>query len=231
MKGEVETGGSDTSLQLSIIESHSFAEVEVILRREVKLKGKLTCFNPYRSSKITLREIDIDNLHPTSFYVLNGHLKLMRELREACLIQVDVDILHMTSESAGLAYYLRGISRSEEPSRIIPPVIECSFDDNGKLLVIDGLHRVMLARDLGHQGVAAVLVENIAAPAPVLPLEWKEICRVETVPLDTKKHRFRFNTPDEVTAWLEANHSNPRFLQGFDTFEKLGLMHDYVPER
>ena len=209
---------------LIITATYSFEDLRRKARDITLLDNVVAGFHPYRLSLITLEEVPLDQLHPCSLYVLESQLEITRQLRDAFLKQ-GVDPLRMTSDKALIEYRWDDFTHCV----ISPPIVEVSEDDGGILVLVDGLHRVWIARELGWDSVIVTKIENIACPLQPLPTRWDEISVFETVPPEAQKKRFRFNSPDEIRRWMLENHD--RFIQGFDFPEKLSWMHYQEPLR
>ena len=112
--------------------------------------------------------------------------------------------------------------------------MEVSEDDGGKKVATDGLHRITIAKEINEASIAVALIQNIAAPLPALPVDWEEVKRVDKVPPNQTKRKFRFRSTNEVLDWPnQSDRNRQRFLSGFaeqpNPLAHLGLMHTYKP--
>jgi hypothetical protein len=82
------------------------------------------------------------------------------------------------------------------------------------MVVTDGLHRVVKAKEDSLKSILVTKVQNIAIPLPVLPVEWDEVRVVDEVPPMEQKRRYRFNEMYEIKNWVKSNWE--RFAQGLD---------------
>jgi hypothetical protein len=196
------------TLNLAINKNHDSSELEKKLKIVTLYNQVIPGFYPYHQSKFSLSSVQIDQLYPCSLYILESQLKLLGDLYRSFL-GVGADILCLTPGQSIIDY-----TRHGKDYTIMPPVVELSEDDGGKLIITDGLHRVLIAKELGRQTITAVKIENIAAPLPVLPIEWNEIRLCDAVPPTEQKRRFRFRSMDEIWSWIKQNPE--RFNQGFD---------------
>jgi len=192
---------------LTIQSTHGFHKA-VDRLRDVTLKDK-PILHPYRMSKITLERVSIEDLYPCALYVLTENLNRVQKLREAFLKQ-GIDLLQMKVDKALVNYSWEG----KENCVITPPLIEVSEDDGGIMMVVDGLHRVIKAREFRLKTMVVTKIENISLPLPVLPVGWDEVKVVNTVPPAEQKRRYRFSSMDEIRKWEESNQE--RFVQAFD---------------
>lgn len=195
--------------ELTIIDTYDFLELTRRLK-EAPIKDKVIFgFCPYRPATITLESIPIGELHPCSLYVLKPQLYLLGELRRAFLNK-GVDILNLHPNMTVINYQW-----GDKSNQIMPPIVEVSEDDGGTLIVTDGLHRVILAKELGSEVITVAKIESTAAPLPVLPVEWDEVAIYEEVP--PTKRRFRLSTVEENWRWISDNPD--RFLKGLNSPE------------
>jgi hypothetical protein len=154
--------------------------------RSVALQSDPTKF-PYRAAQISFREYDPNVLFPTAFYVLEENLA-RTELLYRTLLSEGVDILH-----------LKGMLRYEFEGRehiIAPPLVEHYVERVGPSqgsvdVVVDGLHRVFLARSL-RVSVIAVTVAGATEPLVPLPVGWEEVRTVIEMPSSDSKRRYRY---------------------------------------
>lgn len=197
-----------------ITQVQDFARLEQRIRNISLLNESIKGLRPYRSSQIALEEVNIDSLHPCALYVLDQNLRTQRALRNSFLSAHGVDTLRMSEEETMISFRWGG--REQE---IIPPIVEISEDDGYLPVITDGLHRITLARELGLKKVAVVTISNTAVPLSVLPVEWFQVSRVDTVPPTHQKRKLRFLPPEEAFRWFGLNNRNlERFVGGFSDF-------------
>lgn len=141
--------------------------------------------NIYKDSLISLKIFDPESVSPTSKYVLMGSIRRLQVVRERLLDQ-GVDIFH-----------LRELIQFDGHT-IAPPIVEYSEEDSANLIV-DGIHRFFLAREVG-QMVTAVYVQQVPRELPVigLPVAWSEVARCEELPkYGYERRRLRPTIPDD----------------------------------
>lgn len=198
--------------RLEISATHDYAELEQRLRNVSTkgVKGNLHC--PYRESTIALTSVNPNDLNPCALYALSDHLELINRLRAEFQI-LGIDILNLNSDSALLEYSRQGRSNAI----ISPPIVEKSVDDDGKLVVVDGLHRVLMARNQGLNNISVVMIENSASPIPAYPVSWDEVEVMNHIPPIEAKRKFRL-TAENLPLWTSGNYA--RYMQGFDFPER-----------
>lgn len=161
--------------------------VESILK-DVRLNGDHEV-RPYADAQIRARRLRIADLRPTAYYALNGQLEGHRYLQRSLEREYALSLFDLT----GALDYLVG----DMLYRMGPPLIETYFEPaEGQVVsaIVDGLHRILLARALGHEYIWAVEITGIPPQFPLvpLPLTWDDIRLMDSVPPLEAKRRFRF---------------------------------------
>lgn len=143
--------------------------------------------HPYRQATITWLWCNPEILWPTSTYVLKPQLVFLRELREI-FQRFGIDIMKLNH---GVQYHLNG----QAPQSIIPPIIEESTADNGRLVILDGRHRIYLARQCG-MPIRCLCVQGVDPEYPLsgLPVSWNEVQELDAPPPHNEKKRYRSQT-------------------------------------
>ncbi len=167
--------------------------------REVPLLGDRT-LKPYASAKIEAKRVAIDELCPMAYYALHdkldrhGRLQAALERRYAIslfdlvgIIDYDWPETHTFLDAQSGADFC-----------MAPPIVEV-YDEPGigpVRALVDGLHRVLLARERGLDAIWAVEISDIppAMPLVPLPLTWADVTLCDEVPSLHAKRRFRFPT-------------------------------------
>ncbi len=136
--------------------------------------------NPYEYA--TIRSIDISPsaVLPTAKYVLKSNLETVAYLYTS-LLREGYDIFN-----------LHGILNIDADHDICPPILEI-WDEppyNNIPVIVDGAHRLYLAKLLGIPTVKCVVISgNIAHMLPVLPLTgWEEVHVCSEVPKDKRNY-------------------------------------------
>lgn len=194
---------------IEIIRVYPWEELEGILR-QVKLKGDPTLF-PYVTARIESQAFRIEEVYPLSLYVLSDSVQLHRELRELFLANYALDLLDLS----GIIEF-----RTEEGEHLIsPPLVEISKPDGDKPLLVDGINRFLLAREVGVPRVRSIVIAGVPDHFPLVPLpsRWDEVCVHETVPPEIEKRRFRFPDLDLFPdiSWfseVEVTGENSRYF-------------------
>lgn len=109
------------------------------LMRKVTLTKHESIF-PYENARISLESTDPLNLSPSSFYVLEDNLRYQSYLRNHLLDKEGVDILRL---DGGLV-----LESGKQTIDLVPPVVEVMGD---MPIILDGLHRTFLAKELGYE--------------------------------------------------------------------------------
>lgn len=165
--------------------------------RGIRLRGDPKLF-PYAEAEIKSQLIDVESVSPLSLYILSNKLRSQNNLRDALLARYGLDILDM----AGILEFKFG--QEDEPIRLAPPIIEVynetASENRGKVwALVDGTHRLALARKKGIRYVRAIVIRKVPERFPLmaLPLRWGDVKDYETVPPGLKKRIFRFPTPKD----------------------------------
>lgn len=154
----------------------------------------------YGDANISLREFDVGDVNPTSFYVIRDNMRFQRELREELLKQ-GIDSLHLDR-----AYELK--NDKGEIWTLMPPVIEVASRDvrfvpmEGELkyndvsqlnipIINDGMHRVSLARELGDT-FNGIYISGVLKEFPFYahPNGWSRVKEVDKVPASKEEKKF-----------------------------------------
>ncbi|MFO7322125.1 MAG: HD domain-containing protein [Chloroflexota bacterium] len=170
---------------------------------------------PYATARITASRLPIASLRPAATYALErqiaGHRALQRGLqREYALSLFDL--------TGALDYVCDG-----RQYRISPPLVETYFEPSeGQRIsvIVDGLHRVMLARELGIEEIWVIEISDIPEQFPLvpLPLTWDDVRLVSDVPPTLQKRRFRFPTLEsfpDISGFSQVQVNEENFLYFF----------------
>ena len=156
--------------------------------RKVHLLGDPDIY-PYQKAKIESRVISPDDVYPLSSYLLSGKLEIHDCLRKRFLKEKKIDIFDLRSAfqfsvDGGVNKFIFG-----------PPIVEVSLIDNAKPLLLDGLHRLFLAKKL-RKKIRVIWLSKISKELPIiaLPLKWTEIKKYSEVPALKKMRRYRWQT-------------------------------------
>lgn len=166
-------------------------------RGEPKLK-------PYASAQISLEPLRISDLVPLAKYGLAGQLGFVTRLYERLSSQGE-DIFNL---ECGILW---PDGQDERP--ITCPIVE-QWDNEG-LLLVDGLHRVLVARDFGRTELVCAVARGVEVPLVPIPVTWNDVKVFPEgqYPLEEEKRTYRFASatalrtaiPELATKITEAN--------------------------
>lgn len=200
----------DISGDLEIIRVHPWEELEGVLR-QVSLSGDPTLF-PYVTASIESRALEVREVHPLSLYALSDKVEFHKRLRELFLANYALDLLDLS----GIIEFRTG----GKDHVIAPPLVEISALDNNKVLLVDGIHRFLMAPEVNISKVRSIVISNVPNHFPLLPLPllWEDIKFYEDVPPQTKKRRFRF--PDlesfpDISSFSDVEVNEKNYLYFF----------------
>ncbi len=173
--------------EFRIVRYLGWEAVESILQ-DVGLNGDHS-LRPYADAQIRARRLRIADLRPTAYYALNGQLEGHRVLQRALEREYALSLFDLT----GALDYRVG----DMLYRMGPPLIETYYEPaEGQVVsaIVDGLHRILLARALGQEFIWAIEITGIPPQFPLvpLPLTWDDIRLMDAVPALEAKRRFRF---------------------------------------
>lgn len=140
----------------------------------------------YKNAKIELKEVKIEDLLPLQLYQLISSNKLVRNLYKIFKKKYKDDIFNMD----GYFTY----TADDKRYTFVPPIIEYVEGSKRKIqkIIIDGLHRILLAKKLKRKVVTAVIIENIPQKLilPVVPNSWEELKIVKIAPESKCKRKW-----------------------------------------
>ncbi len=190
-------------MNIKVVKEINFSELEEKIRKVPLLQKRNDSFEiyVYKEARISLRELDPEEVNPTTFYLLRSGLEFQRKLRKKLLEQDNIDTLHLTS-----AYELE--NEKKEIWTIMPPIIEVTqrvikyqskeheltydLPVNIKIPIInDGAHRVFIAREEG-LSFKGIYISKILEEFPFYahPNEWERVKIVETIPKTKEEKKF-----------------------------------------
>ena len=134
---------------------------------------------PYEYADIRQDKLDPSDVRPTAKYVLRSHLSTIEFLDRELLGQ-EIDIFN-----------LHGVVKIDDNNYICPPVLEVWKEQpfNEIPVIVDGAHRVYVARKRGIKINCVIISGNISSMLPVLPLTgWHEVFERDSVPKDKRNY-------------------------------------------
>lgn len=130
---------------------------------------------PYEYATISQMSIDPNTVRPFAKYVLQENLERIISLEQR-LLKDGIDLFN-----------LPGIVQIDDQHFICPPILERwpQSPYNNIPIIVDGAHRLFIAKQRGIRVNCIVISGNIAYPLPVLPLSgWDEVHVCNDVPQD-----------------------------------------------
>ena len=146
----------------------------------------------YEEADISVRRIHVNDVNPTTFYLLRDNIDFQRSLRRV-LLEQGIDTLQLTR-----AYNIE--NEKGEVWTLMPPIIEVTqrdviyFPRDGEIMyndivglqipiINDGAHRVSLARENGGL-FTAIYITNVNKEFPFYahPNPWERVKIVDSVP-------------------------------------------------
>ena len=146
---------------------------------------------PYAKAKIRLVQIPVTDLDPIANYVLKSQLGQLRLAQADLCSQYALSLFDLTASL--------NTKCAATLFRQVPPVIERYFEPTEQRMVnvvIDGLHRVFLARELELDKIWVVQITEVPDEYPVvsLPVRWEDVRPVIRVPANRAKRKFRYSS-------------------------------------
>ena len=134
---------------------------------------------PYEYSEIRQKSFNPSRVVPTAKYVLRYNL-------------ATIEALNQELEAEGIDLFnLVGVVKIDEYNYICPPILEVWEEEpfNGVPVIVDGAHRLYIARKRGIKVNCVVISGNISSMLPVLPLAgWEEVIEQDNVPKDKRNY-------------------------------------------
>lgn len=196
-------------------------EALVGLLRSVGLMGDKSV-KVYEHCQIQPKRFAIENLSPLALYALESQLAQHKKL-----------FWHLSKFGQNL-FDLAGVmeySQNGQNYRLAPPIVETYIEPTtGQpvTVIIDGLHRVLAAKQLGFDEVWAIEVSDVPNTLlPIaLPVTWSYVVTYGEVPKWGAKRLYRYKSPAEyptltaVTGQIVTNENYQYFL--YRDFSVLG---------
>lgn len=137
---------------------------------------------PYEQAQISIENVSIESLIPLAKYYLEEGIRQIASIRNQLIAEIDIFDLR-----GRLTWLDNGIDQV-----IAPPIVEL-WDNEGHLLV-DGMHRVCLARQEGRSIITCVVVRGVTVPLVPLPVSWEKVRAYPPgeMPGTADKRDFRF---------------------------------------
>ncbi len=208
---------NDNNSALRITSLHSFHEVEHMLRN-VRLMGD-THIKPYEDAIIEPKHAAITTLQPIALYVLAEQLTVQKKL-SPLFQDFSLNIFDLRSS---IRYDFAGQSFT-----MTPPIVETYYDVEQKKevsIVLDGLHRIWLARLLGLKSIGVIQIRHIKKECSLvaLPVSWREVKEYAQVP--TVKRKYRYPTLEafpDISSFSDVPVHQGNYLYFF--YRDLGIL-------
>lgn len=172
--------------------------------RAARLEGEADSPHFYQHAYLRGVTLRPDDVNPSAMYVLESRLRFQANLRSHLLETAGIDtlrlqeVLHLRDETSGVVFgmappYVEVVSEAvailpRPQDREAPPPQRLRM-----LLLIDGIHRFWLARELD-LSVSVVLVSDAPSEFPyrAYPCDWDVVRVTDVVPSSDKKRFYRF---------------------------------------
>lgn len=135
----------------------------------------------YQEAVMCLVKLNPSKVIPLSYYVLKPKMEMIKWLHNI-LANSQIDLLRLDE-----TVYSLDLSWREGIARLSPPIVEVH---DGQLLLVDGLHRFLYAKQIRYPFVTPIEIVGAFANLPCLPLAWEKICEITEVPPLNEKRRF-----------------------------------------
>lgn len=193
---------------MRILQYKKHSKDELISRlRKVTLLHSSSTQNPiyaYKDAEVELSEIPVSSILPSQFYYLEEPLLRVERIREALaehnldLFSLDGFISYQTNES-DITYSL------------LPVVVEYQKEIDGSInpIIVDGIHRVILARKKNLKNVQVVKIGNVSKDYPypgyVNPNGWEDVELAKISPEKKDKRHWRFPIEEAYKYYRDFN--------------------------
>lgn len=182
---------------IKIIREVPWKEIETRVRRVALLERRNgRKLYPYAEAQVKLKDLDLREFYPTTYYLIEKNLRVQENLMKT---------LH--SQNHGLFHMTGGLEITDGNTvwTLTPPVVEASVENvrpeagnrsqkTSRVqlnLLIDGAHRIFLARRLGITTITAIHISNIPEDCPfyAYPNSWEEVGVHPAAPALKKHYR------------------------------------------
>jgi len=180
---------------MRIIQYKKHSREELINRlRKVTLLHSSNTPNPiyvYKNAQIELDFIPVSTILPSQFYYLEESLLKVGKIQEA-LIEQNIDLFNL----GGFVNYVT--NESDIMYNLLPVVVEYQMEKDGSInaIILDGLHRVILARENNLKKIQVIKIAKVSKdfphPAYVNPKGWEDVRLMKTPPAKKDKRHWRF---------------------------------------
>lgn len=154
----------------------SVSQVTILGDREFKI---------YEGAVISIESIPINLIQPSACYLLKSGVDQQENFHDFLKAKHSFEIFNLET---GLIY-----SQDGKDHFISPPVVEHYTEENGEevYVLIDGIHRVFVAKKLGHETLNVILVRGAKLPPASMPVPWGKVKTMDVPPPTDEKKVFR----------------------------------------
>ena len=145
----------------------------------------------YKDADIDLVDVSVPSLMPAQFYKLEYAINKIKELQKA-LKKQKLDLFNTEGYLSYQTY------ESDSEWNLLPAIVEYQLEKDEVVypLILDGLHRVALARDQKLDKIKVIKIVNklIDFPPPAFanPKGWEDVRTVSSPPESRDKKYWRF---------------------------------------
>ncbi len=145
----------------------------------------------YEKADIELATVPVSSLMPAQLYQLEEVLEKVKELQGA-LQEHNLDLFNLKG------YLSYETDDSENLRNLLPVIVEYQLEEDKKVhpLILDGIHRVILARIQNLDKIQVVKIANVNKDFPVFayanPKEWEDVRLMNIAPEPKDKRHWRF---------------------------------------
>ena len=203
---------------MRILKYKQYSKDELIKRlRKVKLLHSSNTPNPiyvYESAEIELIHIPVSSILPSQSYYLEESLLKVGKIKEA-LADHNLDLFNL----GGFVSYVT--NESNIAYNLLPIIIEYQMEKDGRInpIILDGIHRVILARKKNLKNIQVIKIANVSKdfphPAYANPKGWEDVKPMKTAPSKKDKRHWRFPIEEAYKYYRNFNSAfenvgNPR---------------------
>lgn len=180
---------------MKIIKYKKHSKEELISKlRKVTLLHSSNTPNPiyvYKNAQVELTHIPVSSILPSQFYYLEESLLKVGKIQEA-LAEHNFDLFSLD----GFVNYVT--NESDITYNLLPIVVEYQMEKDGSInpIILDGLHRVILARKKNLKKIQVIKIANVTKdfphPAYANPKGWEDVKLMKTPPSKKDKRHWRF---------------------------------------
>ncbi|EKD64860.1 MAG: hypothetical protein ACD_50C00281G0003 [uncultured bacterium] len=158
----------------------------------------------YKNANIEVDYIAVSKIVPSQFYYLEKVLSKIGEVEKA-LRNLKIDLFDLEGH---ISYQT---NESDYRFSLLPVIVEYQREEDGTIspMILDGLHRVLLARKKNLKKIKAVKISNVDLEHPVFghpnPGGWEDVKSVKTVPDKKNKRLWRFPVDEAYKYYRDFN--------------------------